>query len=133
MVKVNYIATTGEIKGFYPDYIKYPGGVPEPYIVVDDAAHQDCINNPGLRRVDLTTKQIVVYVPQGPTIAERVETLFKTYDKERKNLERMLSNSLNFLQDTEYATEVIAEIEALDAQYITDLEVILHGGNGNNP
>lgn len=69
MVKVHYDATTGEIKGYYPDFIGYET-IPEPFIEIDETAHQDCINNQGKRRVDVTTKKIITYTPPGPTLAE---------------------------------------------------------------
>lgn len=68
MINVNYAAITGEIKGFYPDDIGYPS-IPEPTIEIDAATHQGCINNPGRRRVDLNTLQIVEYNPV-PTLSE---------------------------------------------------------------
>ncbi len=68
MIKVNYNVVTGEILGYYPDDIPYPS-IPEPTIEIDTATHQDCINNPGRRRVDLSTLQIVEYNPV-PTLAE---------------------------------------------------------------
>ena len=62
MVKVHYDASTGEILGFYPEDIGY-FSIPAPTIEIDKNAHRDCINNQGLRRVDLTTLKIVEYVP----------------------------------------------------------------------
>lgn len=59
MIKVNYDATTGEIKGFYPDYIGY-ANIPEPHIEIDEITHQDCMNHQGLRKIDLATQKIVV-------------------------------------------------------------------------
>ena len=58
MIKVNYNATTGEIKGFYPNDISYVS-IPEPHIEIDETAHQACINHQGLRKVDLATQKIV--------------------------------------------------------------------------
>ena len=69
MIKVNYDSTTGEIKGFYPNFIDYET-IPEPNIEIDETTHQDCINNQGLRRVDLKTLKIVEYTPPGPTLSE---------------------------------------------------------------
>ena len=58
MIKVNYDATTGAIKGFYPDDIAY-ANIPTPCIEIDETTHQDCMNHQGLRKVDLATKKIV--------------------------------------------------------------------------
>lgn len=59
MIKVNYDATTGEIKGFYPDDIGY-ANIPTPHIEIGKTAHQDCMNYQGLRKVDIATQKIVV-------------------------------------------------------------------------
>ena len=62
MIKVNYDATTGEIKGFYPDDIGY-SSIPEPHIEITTEQHIDCINNPSNRKVDLETKKIISFEP----------------------------------------------------------------------
>ena len=62
MIKVSYNGMTGKIKGYYPDGMGY-SSIPEPNIEIDDATHLDCINNPGKRRVDLATLQVVAYEP----------------------------------------------------------------------
>jgi len=72
MVKVNYDSTTGEIKGFYPDFVKY-SNIPEPLIEVTEDTWHDCIANIGLRKVDLTSLVIVKYTP-AKTLAEVQET-----------------------------------------------------------
>lgn len=58
MIKVNYNDTTGLILGFYPDNIGYKT-TPMPTIEITVEQHLDCINNPGLRKVDIDTMQIV--------------------------------------------------------------------------
>lgn len=65
MIKVNYNTETGEILGYYPDFIGY-SNIPSPTIEIDAATHQDCIQNSGLRRVDLTSFQIIEYTPPEP-------------------------------------------------------------------
>jgi len=69
MIKTHYDTVTGAIKGFYPEDIDYVS-IPEPTIEIDTATHQDCINNPGRRRVDLVTLTIVEYVLVA-TLSER--------------------------------------------------------------
>lgn len=64
-IKVNYNIITGEIIGFYSDGITY-ASIPEPYIETDYQAYQDCLNNQGLRRVDIETKTIIEYTPPEP-------------------------------------------------------------------
>ena len=61
MIKAHY-DVTGAILGYYPDGIAYPS-IPDPNIEIDAATHMDCINNPGKRRVDLATLQVVAYEP----------------------------------------------------------------------
>ena len=80
MIKVNYDAETGEIKGFYPDNISY-ASIPEPYVEIDESTHQDCINHQGLRKVDLATQKIVEYVPEivEPTREEKLAALDAVY------------------------------------------------------
>ena len=58
MIKVNYDATTGAIKGFYPDNIAY-ANIPEPHIEIDETMHQDCMNHQGLRKVDIVDQKII--------------------------------------------------------------------------
>ena len=74
MIKVNYDASTGEIKGFYPDDISY-ASIPEPYIEIDESVHQDCINNQGSRKVDVTALKIIEYTPTIETPVAAVETV----------------------------------------------------------
>jgi hypothetical protein len=76
MVKVTY-GSTGNIIGYYPDDIDYPS-IPKPYIKIDEAIHRDCMNNPGLRRVDTVNKVIVNYTPPGPTLAQVQQQQFAT-------------------------------------------------------
>ncbi len=72
MVKVNYDSTTGEIKRFYPEFVKYEN-IPEPMIEVTEDTWHDCIANIGLRKVDLTSLAIVTYIPTK-TLTELQET-----------------------------------------------------------
>jgi hypothetical protein len=69
MTKVNYgqADTNGlaPILGFYPDVIQYPS-IPEPTIEIDDDTHLDCINNQGLRKVDVKKLRIVSCAPPEP-------------------------------------------------------------------
>ena len=78
MIKVNYDAKTGEIKGFYPDDIGY-ANIPEPNIEITTEQHFDCINNQGERKVDLETKKIISFEPviqeQTPVEYEQVDPI----------------------------------------------------------
>ena len=115
MIKVNYDAATGEIKGFYPDFIDY-SSIPEPYIIINEATHQDCIDNPGLRRVDLDTKQIGVYTPPGPTAAESIAALDIEYQPQFAALAQALG--LATLDGNQAVMdEVKADYAALKVEY----------------
>ena len=70
MIKVNYDAATGAIKGFYPDDIGY-ASIPEPHIEIDETVHQDCMNHQGLRKVDVATGEIIAC--ELPTVATPVK------------------------------------------------------------
>jgi hypothetical protein len=71
MVKVNYDLSTGQILGFYPKTIAYKK-IPEPTIEITDDQHLDCINNPGMRKVDIdaNTFQIAPCALPEPTSDE---------------------------------------------------------------
>jgi hypothetical protein len=77
MIKVNYDDTTGSILGYYPDEVGYES-IPEPYIEIDKTSHLDCINNQGLRKVDLTTLKIIEYTPEVTTTTQTSETVDST-------------------------------------------------------
>lgn len=58
MYKVNYDILTGDILGYYPDFIEYKS-IPQPFIIIDNECYNDCINNPNKRKVDVTRQVIV--------------------------------------------------------------------------
>lgn len=76
MIKVNYDFETGQILGFYSNEIEYQS-IPEPYIEIDYEQHNDCVNNQGYRKIDLSTKKIISFEPvipeQIPVEHERVD------------------------------------------------------------
>ena len=115
-IKVNYDATTGEIKGFYPDNIGYET-IPEPYIEVNEAAYQDCINNQGLRRVDLTTLKIVEYTPPGPTISDLQATAWARIKAERDRREQAGAPYLGKVLDSDEksVTRISIAVQAAQA------------------
>lgn len=77
-VKVNYDSTTGKILGFYPDDIGYKA-ILEPYIEITEEQHMDCINNQGLRKVDVTTKKIVTCKTPAPTKQQKYAAINAEY------------------------------------------------------
>lgn len=78
MYKLSYNATTGEIIGFYPEPYSDYSSIPEPNIEITNDQWLDCINHQGLRRVDLTTLQIVEYTPPGPSEEEQKNAALDT-------------------------------------------------------
>jgi hypothetical protein len=74
MIKVNYDPITGKINSFYPDYIKYET-IPEPTIEITAEQHMDCINNPGLRKVDINFYKIVTCVLPEATTKESLQRI----------------------------------------------------------
>ena len=129
MIKVNYDPTTGEIKGFYPDFISYET-IPEPYIEIDKTAHQDCINNQGLRRVDVTTKKIITYTPPEPTAAEvkqsKINALNTNYNAQFEELSKSLGLA-SLANDADLIAELRIEYDDLKTAYTAELEVINNG------
>ena len=85
-IQVHYNESTGEILGFYPDDIGY-SEIPTPIIAIDNDEHQDCISNPGKRRVDLTTREIVEYTPTV-TLAEVQDQAWARIKTERDKREQ---------------------------------------------
>ena len=107
MVKVNYDSATGEIKGFYPDFVKYEK-IPEPMIEVTEDTWHDCIANIGLRKVDLTSFAIVEYTP--------TKTLAEVQENKIAELKSLLAatdyQAIKFLEG-ELTDEAYASMKAL--------------------
>ena len=116
MIKVNYDSTTGEIKGFYPDNIGY-AAIPEPHIEIDETTHNDCINNQGLRRVDVTTKKIVNYTPPVPTLTELQEQAWSRIKAERDRREQAGAPYLGKILDSDEksVTRISIAVQAAQA------------------
>ncbi|GMB00448.1 hypothetical protein [Pelosinus sp. IPA-1] len=118
MVKVHY-DQVGNISGYYPNSIEY-SSIPEPYIEIDDQAHRDCFNNPGLRKVDPINKVIVVYMPPAPTEEELKQQNLTALDAEYQPRFAELSQALGMATLAD-STDLIASIKAdyakLKAEY----------------
>ncbi|MBP2662729.1 MAG: hypothetical protein H6Q71_677 [Firmicutes bacterium] len=126
MIKVNYDATSGEIKGFYPDDINY-ASIPEPYIEIDAETHADCINNPGNRIVDVTNKVIITgTVTVTLSTDEQITALDSEYQTTISALAQDYSAALmaDKLFGTTIAEDVYTEYEAAVTAYTTALETI---------
>ncbi len=65
--------------------------------------------------------------PPAPTIAEQVQVLWNVYDRTRKQMERQLSDAVNFYKDPAYAQSIWDDIKALDDQYNDDVEAVYNG------
>ncbi|MDR7867600.1 MAG: DUF4376 domain-containing protein [Sporomusaceae bacterium] len=87
MVKVHHDAN-GNILGFYPDGVGY-ATIPAPFIEVDDATHAECIANPGRRRVNISTGQIVEYTLPGPVPAAAATIKRAAINAERNRREQL--------------------------------------------
>lgn len=124
MIKVNYDATTGEIKGFYPDDIAY-ASIPAPYIELDESAHQDCINNQGSRKVDVTALKIVEYTPEVATLTkeEQISALDAEYQPQFVELVRALGVA-TLGDNTETIAAVKLDYASLTAEYQAKLKEI---------
>jgi len=126
-VKVHYNSRTGEIKGFYPDFVGY-ASIPEPYIEVDETTWQDCTNNPGLRRVDLTTLKIIKYTPEVQTITkeQKLATLDAEYQPQFTAITQAYLTALT-AGDTGTATARQTDFTTLKAEYQSKREAIENG------
>lgn len=128
MIKVNY-DTDGNILGFYPDDIGY-ATIPEPYIEIDKATHQDCIQNPGLRRVDIATQKIVEYTRPEPTAKELLQQQIDALDpKYKSRFDQLALDYAAALIDgnTDLVAEIKAEKDTLTAAYQGAMEEIKNG------
>ena len=129
-IKVHYDSTTGEIIGFYPDVIGY-ATIPEPNIEINETAHQDCINNHGLRRVDLTELKIVNYTQPEPTAAEvKKKNLQDLVDAYNVDVSAIRSKIVTYMAENETtnADKITAEranLASRKAQYVLDRAAII--------
>jgi hypothetical protein len=122
MVKVNYDATTGKIKGFFPDTETY-SSIPDPNIEIDEATHLDCINNPGLRKVDIATLEIITCTLPETTTDEKIAALDAEYESQFTSLSQAYSTAL-MAGDTTTAADVQADYATLKSEYTEKLGAI---------
>lgn len=74
MKHAHYDVTTGEILGYYEDTIH--SAIPTPNIELTDEAWLDCINNPGLRRVDTIDGVIINYISPPMPLTDYRDTVY---------------------------------------------------------
>ncbi|MEW6647177.1 MAG: DUF4376 domain-containing protein [Pseudomonadota bacterium] len=72
MKHAHHNETTGEILGYYDNTIH--AAIPQPSVELTDAEWQDCIDNNGLRRIDVASKKVVVYTPPLASVADTAAT-----------------------------------------------------------
>lgn len=75
----NYDAATGEILGYYDDGLH--ATIPEPNRQITDAEWRDCIEHPGLRRIDPATGQVITYTPPPPPLSDVQDAAYRAIDQ----------------------------------------------------
>lgn len=133
MVKVNYNQENGSIIGFYPEPYSDYSVIPEPNIEIDQETWIDCINNPGLRKVDLETLQIIVYTPPGPTEQEiknqALDILNADYSQRLKILESCFTKPDILFKGTPFESNITIVQSQIRPQYqSTHDEMIIKQG-----
>jgi len=121
-IKVNYNASTGAIVGFYPDEITY-STIPEPYIEIDEDTHQDCINNQGLRKIDIETLAVVTCEAAEATTEQKLSALDDEYEFQFDTLVQALG-AATLASDTDLISDLQTEYATLKAEYTTAREAI---------
>lgn len=101
--KVNYDATTGEIKGIYASNISYTA-IPIPYIELSQSEWQALINSSTKKVVNITTKVLEDYVEAD------AEKLAAAQDSKTAILKALLTR-------TDYQSNKHADGVITDAQY----------------
>lgn len=89
----------GEILGFYDDTIH--ATIPQPAVPLTDEEWQDCIDNNGLRRIDVTTGQVAIYTPPPAPLADYKKPAKAAIDNAAGNA-RAAFPSPGSLVDAEY-------------------------------
>lgn len=125
-VRIHYDGDSGTIRGYFPNSIPY-ASIPEPNVAVDESVYKDCIAHHGLRRVDLSTLQIVEYTPPEATTAElklaRKQALTTEYEEYRDS-HRKAWFGATANKDSTTADAILDEIVALEGELKTRKETI---------
>lgn len=124
MYYAHYDNQTGRILGFYiPDI--HGDNIPTPNIPLTYEQWQDCLTNQGLRKVDVTTKQIVTCEPPAPTKDQLLAQLDAEYQPQFAELSKALGLAiLNDNQDI--INDIKADYQLLKQEYQTKREEILN-------
>lgn len=99
MKHAHHNEATGEILGHYDDTIH--ATIPQPAVKLTDAEWQDCIDNNGLRRIDVTTNKVAIYVPAPQPISDYKKSAKSAIDTASGNA-RAAFPSPGSLVDAEY-------------------------------
>lgn len=116
MKHAHFNEATGEILGFYDDGLHL--SIPKPVVPLDDAEWLDCINNSGLRVIDIATLTIVAVAPlpvSPEQLAAEMELALEAYtDEVAQNGPRRYRNAESCVSyiTTSKDPQVVAEAQA---------------------
>lgn len=122
--KLNYYSANGKIVTFFPNDIAYIE-IPNSCIEIDRETWQDCIANPGRRKVDLTTLQIIECESEAPTLTkeQKLTALDTQYQTEFDTLVASLGIA-TLANDADLIAELKQEYADLKTQYATERSAI---------
>lgn len=124
MYYAHYDYQTGQILGFYTPDI-HGSNITTPNIEITDEQWHDCLNNQGLRKVDVTIKQIVTCEPPAPTKDKLLTQLDTQYQTQFKELQQAWA-AAQLDGNTAIAAELQDEYQALKQEYKTARKEILN-------
>lgn len=123
MYYAHYDNQTGQILGFYTPDI-HGDNIPTPNIEITYEQWQECLENQGRRKVDVTTKQIVACEPPAPTKEELIAQLDAQYQPQFQELQQAWAAAQLDGNQT-LADSIKADYASLKAEYQTKREAIL--------
>lgn len=115
----------GQILGFYTSDI-HGDNIPTPNIEITYEQWQECLNNPGLRKIDVTTQQIVTCEPPAPTKDQLLAQLDAEYVPQFQQLQQAWA-AAQLDGNTALVNELQTEYQALKQEYQTKREEIING------
>ncbi len=125
MFYAHYDNQTGQILGFYTPDI-HGNNIPTPNIKITYDQWQDCLINQGLRKIDVTTKQIIACEPPAPTKEELLAQLDAEYQPQFQQLQQAWA-AAQLDGNPALVAELQAEYQALKGEYQTKQEAIING------
>jgi len=124
MYYAHYDNQTGQILGFYTPDI-HGNNIPTPNIEITYDQWQDCLTNQGLRKIDVTTQQIIACEPPAPTKDQLLAQLDAQYQPQFQELQQAWA-AAQLDGNTALVAELRAEYQALKVEYQTKREEILN-------